>query len=226
MNNIHDLEYRADKMFNSGKLSKAKILLLKILSINPNNIAANFNLVRIYRIENDYEKSIYHGKKTLQLNPNEKNANLNIGLSYDYKNNYRRALFYYKKELALNPSSQEAFYNIGNLYYERNQWKKAIPYLEKCFESGYKNNLDQTVYNLGTCYYKLNKIDLYIILYARFLETNSKTAWAAYNLAGAYFDKHQYKKAALMYAKARKLGVKKDTEKQIKKSLKNYQNKL
>jgi hypothetical protein len=38
-------------------------------------------------------------------------------------------------------------------------------------------------------------------------------------LAGAYFDKHQYKRAALMYSKARKLGIKKDTDQQIEKSL-------
>jgi tetratricopeptide (TPR) repeat protein len=144
---------------------------------------------------------------------------LNIGLSYEFNKNYRRALYYYKKEIILNPSSQEACYNIGNFFYEKNQWKKAIPYLEKCFESGYKNNIDQTVYNLGTCYYKLRKIDLYILLYSRFLQINNKAAWAAYNLAGAYFDKHQYKRAALMYSKARKLGIKKDTDQQIEKSL-------
>jgi tetratricopeptide (TPR) repeat protein len=217
--NIKDIENKAISFYDKRVFSKAKRLFLGLLNKECNNITAHFYLTRIYCIENDIRKSIYHGLKTLKINPNEKNANLNIGLSYELNKNYRRALYYYKKEIILNPSSQEACYNIGNFFYEKNQWKKAIPYLQKCFESGYKNNLDQTVYNLGTCYYKLRKIDLYISLYSRFLEINNKVAWAAYNLAGAYFDKHQYKKAALMYSKARKLGIIKDTDEQIKKSI-------
>jgi tetratricopeptide (TPR) repeat protein len=97
--NIKDIENKALSFYDKRVFSKAKRLFLRLLDKDSNNIAAHFYLTRIYCIENNIRKSIYHGLKTLKLNPNEKNANLNIGLSYEFNKNYRRALYYYGSPL-------------------------------------------------------------------------------------------------------------------------------
>jgi Tfp pilus assembly protein PilF len=205
---MNSTELEASRLLESGKLSRAKLILKKMLAENPNSLAAHFHLARVYRRMRKYKWALRHALRTLKLNPNEENACLNLGLIYEEMGKGNLAIAYYKRELQRNPESVETLWNFGRLCFERHRWLDSRKYLRRCVEIGYLHEIEDTVYKVGQCCYKLRDLQGYIEVYKRYLQMAPNTPWAAANLGCALLRGKQYRGAVFWLTRAHELGVK------------------
>lgn len=205
---MSDLELEASRLLESGKLPRAERILKKMLAENPNSIAAHFHLARIYRRTRKYECALKHARRTLRLNPQEQNARLNLAIIYEEMGKEHLAVSYYKKELERNPGSVETLRNLGRLYFDMHRWSDSRRCLLRLIDTGYLNELEDTVYKAGYCCYKLRDLQGYVDVYRRYLRMAPKTPWAAANLGCALLRAKQYHDAVFWLTRAHELGVK------------------
>jgi tetratricopeptide (TPR) repeat protein len=205
--NMDKMEKEAIRLFESGKLRRAERVLKQMLASNPNCLPAHFQLARVYIRTGEYKCALSHARRTLKLNPKEPNACLNLGLIYDIMGRKKLATSYYKKELSLYADSPETLFYIGRIYFRKHLWLNASKYLLRCFDVGYSFNVEDTVYKLGDCYYKLRDLQAYIDILKRYLKMAPNASWAAANLGCALLREKDYKGAVRWLSKANKLGV-------------------
>ncbi len=203
------MEEKAVCLLESGKLRRAERLLKRMLAIDPDCLAAHFNLARVYWRTEENKRALHHGRRTLKLNPKEANAALNVGLIYEFMGRDKLAAHYYKRELSPYPNSAETLFNIGRLYFNWHRWFRASEYLRRCFDIGYSFRVEDTVYKLGECYCELRDLQSFIDVYRRYLQMVPKAPWAAYNLGGALLRTKDYKHAVLWLTRAKQLGNRK-----------------
>jgi Tfp pilus assembly protein PilF len=189
------MEDKAVQFIERGDLSRAGTILKSMLADDVNCLPAHFHLARLYRRTKRYQLALYHGRRTLRLRPQEANARLNLGLIYECMGNDKRAAFYYKGELSRNPTSAETLYNIGRLYFNRRRWRQASKYLARCFDTGFRYEIDDTADKLGLCYCNIGDTESYIDLYTRYLKMFPRAFWAAANLGRALLYRRDYKGA-------------------------------
>jgi len=199
-------EDEAVRLLEGGKLRQAERILKKMLAVESNCLAAHFHLSRVYRRTQEYELALCHARRTLRLNPEEPNACLNLGLIYDELGRDSLAISYYKRELSRNASSAETLWNIGRIYFKKHQWLRAAKYLHRCFDLGFKPDLEDTVDKLGMCYHKLHDVRSYIELFTRYVQMFPNAGWAFVNLGRALLFVNDYKSATLRLSTAKRLG--------------------
>jgi tetratricopeptide (TPR) repeat protein len=208
--NLDEMEDQAVLLLDGNKLRRAEHVLKQMIIDVPNCLPAHFHLARVYRRTEEYDRALYHARYTLKLSPTEPNACLNLGLIYELLGRDERAKFYYKKELSRNPANAETLWNIGRLYFKGHRWLDASKYLRACFETSFKFEMEDTIYKLGFCYYKLRDLKSYIEVFASYVRINPNAAWAFANLGHALLDAKDYKGAVLRLSRASQLGVKKN----------------
>lgn len=195
MKSADDMEDQVEDLIEKGRLRRAETILKRMLAGNSKCLAAHFHLARVYRRTRQFECALKHAHRTLRIDPCAKNACLNLGLIYECMGRDRLAVSYYKKELSRNPFSAETLFNIGRLYHDKRRWLATSTYLQRCFNTGFEFELEDTVYKLSTCYYMRSDLDSYISLFRRYLEIVSASSWAAANLGYALFAAKDYKRA-------------------------------
>lgn len=200
------LEKRGIILAENGQLRAAETTFKKILTNDRWNLCAHFELSRIYRRLRMFNKGIYHSHCVLKIKPSEPNANLNLGLNYEEKGNLRNARLYYKKELELNPYSGEALYNLGFSYFDNKRWRQAARYLERCLNVGFQFERVRIVEALAFCYHRLRNAEAYLQLFREYLVEAPMSGWAAFNLGSVLMALGEFRKSALMFEKARRLG--------------------
>ncbi len=206
--NLEQMEDRAICLLDSGKIRNAKRVLNQMLAIDSNCLAAHFHLARVCRRTGQYEIALRHAHRTLRLSRDEPNARLNLGIIYDVMKREKLAALHYKMELKRDPNSAETLWNIGRLYFEKRRWLNASRYLRRCFDIGYRYEIEDTLKKLGNCYYELRDIRSYIDVYTRYVQMTPDAAWAFANLGCALLRVKDYKGAFLRLSTAKRLGVK------------------
>jgi tetratricopeptide (TPR) repeat protein len=215
---LKKLEEEADSLLENGKLRRAERMLLRLLDCDRNYLPAHFNLARVYRRTAQYDLAIQHSRRTLKLNPAETNAHLNLGMIYDEMGRDSQAAKHYLMELRTNPTSPEAMCYLGNIYFRKHQWRKASKLLRRCFDLGFRWDMENTIFQLGACYFHLRDIDAYIEVYKRYLQMEPGSGWAAVNLGRALLYAGDYKRAVLWLSKARRLTGKNEVLKDLEKA--------
>ena len=203
------MEDEAVRLLDDGKLRRSERVLKQMLGSDKNCLPAHFNLARVYRRTEEYDRALFHSRRTLKLNPKESNAHLNLGLIYECMGRDKPATAHYRKELASNPTSKETLFNIGRLYFEKHRWLQASKYLQYCFDLGHKFELEDTVDKLGFCYYKRRDLKPYISLFTEYVRMVPDAAWAFANLGYALLYADDYKGAVLRLSRANQLRPKK-----------------
>lgn len=213
---LDSLEEKAVVYLDKGKLRAAEGVFKKMLEIDSNSLAAHFHLARVYRRLVDYKKAKHHALLTLTLEPQERNANLNLALIYDEMGHFKQAIKFYKRELETNPDSAETHWNLGRLYFRMRRWHSAIKSLKRCYDLGFRFELEDTVNKLALCYKERREVGNYILLLERYVRTNVNAGWAFINLGRAYMFKKDYRQALSKLLVAQSLGAGKKVEDEIK----------
>lgn len=212
------MEDEALACLDQGKLGRAAAVLKRMLSLDPNSVAAHFNLTRVYWRTRRYDLAVKHAHRVLRLSPDERHIHLNLGLVYDLMGRDELARLHYRKELIRNPNSAETLWNLGRLHFRRHRWKQARVSLQKCFDLRYPFRLDETVHLLGSCYAQLGDVKSYVRLYERFVELQPAAAWAFANLGCALLKAGDPKSAVHALTQAIRLGCKSDVKSDLERA--------
>jgi O-antigen ligase/Tfp pilus assembly protein PilF len=143
-----------------GDKSNAKAEYLEILKLQPYHTLTHFRLGEIYEEEGNFNKALYHYKKSLELegsgHPYIAETYLGIGNIYCNKRDYDNGVEYYKKAIRLKPDIADAYNNLGNVYYIKGRLEDAISMWEKVLEI--YPDAEEARHNLNIALKELKKI--------------------------------------------------------------------
>jgi len=185
--NIKSLHINAIKALREKNYAQGKILLEKILLINPNIFEINFNLAMLNLQLNDVDASIKYFEKAKKLNPDASRVYFNLGLAYEKKKEINLAIINYKKVIELDPNNSLAFYNLGSLYKDIYEIKEAEQNLKKSLDL--KPDFTYAFINLFDLYDRSNNLEKYSELLEK-----AKKALNEKELISFYSGVHEYKK--------------------------------
>ena len=105
---------KADQFFLDGKLSLAEIYYNKVLNTKPEDFNANYNLGRIYNVQDEFKKAIKYLQTAYDLQPSNEImfhiANCHAGMKEPEK-----ALEMYSNIIKKDPDYTDAYLNAGQI---------------------------------------------------------------------------------------------------------------
>ena len=120
-------------LIQSGKLDKAKDWLRCFLEVNDQSASLNYNLAKIYELDNELGKALRYALRAKELKKDYKDAYDLLGSIFFKLQDFEKSLQFYENVIALDPKDAMSYYNIGCVHfsiknYEKAEenWKKAI----------------------------------------------------------------------------------------------------
>ncbi|MFW5759835.1 MAG: tetratricopeptide repeat protein [Cyclobacteriaceae bacterium] len=161
--NIENHSNEGEKYFIEGEkyfiledYSKAYVLFLKALEVEPENAAINFKLAETLANNNELEKSLTYAKKAVELNPKNKYYYLLAAQIQGKLGNYAEATNLYEAMIQNVTGTEEHYFELANLYIMQEQYEKALEIYNKAEEVFGIN--DQVVLQKQKLYIKLGDL--------------------------------------------------------------------
>ncbi|HEX2964172.1 MAG TPA: tetratricopeptide repeat protein [Syntrophorhabdaceae bacterium] len=130
--NVSPKVLNSDTLYNeavmlqrAGRLTEAKTLYQKVLSIQPNHIESLNNLGIIANQSGDSREAVAYFGKALEYNKNYSKAYNNIGLISMKEGNRQLAEEYFSKAISLEPADPEPYVNLSALLKSQNKFREA-----------------------------------------------------------------------------------------------------
>ncbi len=112
----------------------------EILSADPENAEAHFNLGLLYLRSGEYQPAIAAFRKVIMLQPQMPDALFNLGFAYAKSGRYDQAVESYSQAAALSPPYQdEILYNLATVLEIQGDWQKALQKLQTAIELNPEN---------------------------------------------------------------------------------------
>ena len=105
---IDTLHIEALRLKNEGRYSKAEEIFKRILTVEPENPNAHFDLGNTYLIQKKYNEAFNQYNKAESLGVRSDDYYFNLSLCYIGLGNNKEAIGYLEKCLSLNPDYPEA----------------------------------------------------------------------------------------------------------------------
>ena len=97
-------------------VQEARERYLKVLSQYPTNHTVHYRLSKLYPLDRELEKAIYHCKEAIRLFPESHDYQNLLGGLYVYKADFSSAVKEYQKALILKPSDKDSLISLCTLY--------------------------------------------------------------------------------------------------------------
>jgi predicted O-linked N-acetylglucosamine transferase (SPINDLY family) len=124
----------AIKSFESKNFTKAKTLLLKILSIETQNFDA-LNLVGvIFGIDNNHVEALNFFKKAQKIRPDNNLINFNLAKALSETGNDIEAIKYYKIVLKSDKNHFGSSINLGKSLYQLKRYNESLSYYDQAIK--------------------------------------------------------------------------------------------
>ena len=142
--------------YKKKKFREAIKILKKILSQNPEDEIAWYNMGVSYAILEEYEEAVECYEKAVKINAKYYNAWNNLGASYNNLKEYKKAIECCKKAIKINPQGYRAWFNLGDAYAALEKYEEAID----CYKEGIKIKPDKyrIISEIGRIYCLKNKL--------------------------------------------------------------------
>jgi predicted Zn-dependent protease len=98
---------RAEELFNNGKQTEARYLLMSILEQDPNNVEAHNNLGVVLYVGDNVEGGLAHLEKAISLDAFHRDAIINYIEVLESTNQLQRAIPILKKYCEEHPDDRE-----------------------------------------------------------------------------------------------------------------------
>jgi Tfp pilus assembly protein PilF len=200
---INSLLQNAINNFKRNNFIEAKILLLKILDIEPKNFDALNIIGVIYGNENDHLKALNFFKKAQKIRPDFNLINFNLAKSFSEIGNDLEAIKYYETAIKLDKNHLGSLLNFGKSLHQLKRYDEALSHYDQAiklkpdFVDAY-NNKGVTLNNLKRYDEALSHYDQAIKLKPDFID--------AYNNKGITLNNlKRYDEALSHYDQAIKL---------------------
>ena len=112
-------------MFQHGYLKQAAASFLDVVSVNPDDPDAYYNLGTLSLRTNDFQQARDYLEKTLKLRPDYPEAWNNLGMMAAQQGNPDEAVRNFQQALLLRPRYAIALLNLGNVYRRQRNFAKA-----------------------------------------------------------------------------------------------------
>ena len=198
--NIKELFNKGYNLHNSGELSAASDLYLKVLDIQPNHVETVFLLGSLYLQQGEFDLAANYLKKAIILKPGYTMAYNNLGAALRAQGKLDDAIKCYKQATVVNPDDAESHNNLGAMYQELGRFDEAIEShkeaikLKPVFAGAYSN--------LGTAFKEQGKLEDAIASHKRAVELENDNAEAHNNLGTVYQVQGKLDDAEACYRRA------------------------
>jgi tetratricopeptide (TPR) repeat protein len=132
---VEELMNSGGSLLKNGAYTEAIGTFRKVLSMEPRNFEAQYNLAFAYMQAERYEKAIAEFKKALSLEPRNAECWANIGFAYERLGKNSMAADAINRSVELNPSNVEARMNLAGMYENANAFDKAIAHYEAAIKT-------------------------------------------------------------------------------------------
>jgi eukaryotic-like serine/threonine-protein kinase len=118
----------------------------EVLSQDPNNFEANYQMGRLLTFQKEYLKAIPLYERARQVNGRVPEIPFNLGYIFMNQGNFDQAIKYYEICRSLSPSYQdEVLTNLGLCYLKKNEVKQAQAFLEEALKVNPNNSKAQAL---------------------------------------------------------------------------------
>ena len=120
----------------NNNLQEAQNYYQRVLKIDPNYVAAHYNIGLIFESSNEYQKAKNCYEKVIEINPNNLGALNNLGLSLKNLGDYKKAQDCYEKAIEIDSNFSHAYWGLHGCATNIDQ---ALMILERLFKTGNKD---------------------------------------------------------------------------------------
>jgi tetratricopeptide (TPR) repeat protein len=197
--------------FNSSKYLVAKSKFLEVAKTYPNDpFVNNYLAYIIYNEDPENDSVIEDAAKRCKTALKEDNtlelSHLVLASIYEHKGMIDDSILEYNETLKINPANYKVFYSLGKVYFGKNNFEDAEKYLTQSV--GIKKDFLEGYFYLASTQVKLSKTEEARGNFNKILSINPKYVSAVSGIADIYFDKSDFKNAALYYEKVLDIKVK------------------
>jgi predicted O-linked N-acetylglucosamine transferase (SPINDLY family) len=185
-----------------NNLSEAKILLLKILEIDPQNFDALNMIGVINGEENKHLEAISFFKKAHKIRPEYNIVNFNLGKALSEIGNDLEAIEYYKIAVGLDENHLGSLLNFGKSLHSLERYDEALIYYDRALKL--KPHYFEAHYNKANTLKKLRRYDEALIHYDESIKWQP-TCFAYNNKGVILYRLKRYDEALFNYDQAIKL---------------------
>lgn len=126
--------------------ANAQRILEQVLSQDPNNFEANYQMGRLLTFQKEYLKAIPFYEKARQVKGQIPEIPFNLGYIFMNQGNFDQAIKYYEICRSLSPPFQdEVLTNLGLCYFKKNDVRQAQLLLEEALKVNPKNGKAQAL---------------------------------------------------------------------------------
>ncbi len=175
----------------SGDRTAACSQLERILRIEPDHVAARFDLGVILMQLDRAQEAVAAFAAVVSAKPTHALAHNNLGVLCHALNEPERALVHYNQCLGLNPTFVEARYNFGTLLQERGELEAATCEFQTVLAANPGHAAAWT--NLGNCLLGCGEISAALSCYNRTLALEPSETAAAWNAGIAHLTAGRFK---------------------------------
>ena len=183
-----------------GRFEEARRHYEKVLTINPENATARYNLGIIYKQLGDYERAVEEWRRVVRLEPGHPNVHVNIGNYHFSKGELDKALLEFKAEVRRNPRNPLGHFNLGNYWRRVGEPQKAEKFWRRALR--YKNDLEPCRLRLGSLFFETDRLPEARAQFEAILRTNPRSAPAMFNLGHVTYREGRASEAALLYERS------------------------
>jgi tetratricopeptide (TPR) repeat protein len=144
-------------------------------------------------------KALEDIEKSLKTSPTEYTKCIIYGFKYECLNDIEKAIEYYQKGIDIEPKNYFAQFKMGNINNLKKDYSKAIEYYLYSIELGVENP-HVAYYNIGLCYFNMEKDDLALEYLEKSLEIAPNFLSSIYTKAQILQKKNQFEKSILLYS--------------------------
>lgn len=190
----------ANAISGAGRLEEAKNLYEKVLTINPDNATARYNLGIIYKQQGDYERGVEEWRRVARIEPGHPNVHVNIGNYHFSRGELQQAFLEFRAEIQWNPRNPLGYFNMGNYWKKVGNLEKAEASWKRTLQ--YKEDLEACRLRLGTLYFEGNQLAKAREQFEAALRYNPASAPAMFNLGHVHYKEGQVAEAAQFYERS------------------------
>ena len=201
--NIDLFFIHAKMLINLNKLDKSNISLLKILSLEPNNITVLELIYTNFLKINNYEVAEKYINKLLKIGNNKYELLRDKAFIEYLKKNYLKSEGFIKKALQINNDEVFGINILGLLKIEQNKTLEAVQLFEKAI---YLNpNYTDSYNNIGKCLIDLEDLSKAYQYFKKAYKIKPNSDLPIINIANILSLKDKNKLAIKFYEKAKKI---------------------
>ena len=206
-----ELHYRyGNALFDLQKYPEAQAQYESAIDLQPSFAAAHCNLGLALRLQGLYDEAIKSYQTALQYEPDDVATLSNLIAAMRASGKLDEILEPLRHLAELKKDDVEVLSELANMLLRRRQYEEAIPVYQKIIQLD--PGLAGDFYNLGLCYFSLDKLDTALTTWLTALAHDADNASARKGIAVIYWRKDEYDAAWKAVADCEKRGLTLDAD--------------